>query len=309
MDWKRLSEPAFIAAALSCVLLLTLIGFRAGSTSPSEPASGEAIDPRPQLQELKSAVKAATERLAGLETCISKLQQSIDPSADSPKPQDDASYPLHTKAEAEKLIADIGKTPTTEQLAERLAEIDGWVGTPEDLGELQKFKMQQILSLRQLVKKELADLHQKALKAETGTEASEFHAKASQILALYPIDSSKAVLEEAKALSSKHSDVGVRIEIIRRQRYNAWAITRIEETIKAINSIATSFKTSDNPKTIEATVKHLGEVDPILLEPVIAQLYNYAVEQAKGNVNSEQQLELGRRLIDPSIKRKGYGDF
>jgi len=61
--------------------------------------------------------------------------------------------------------------------------------------------------------------------------------------------------------------------------------------------------------TIDATVKQLGEVDPLLLEPVVAQLYNYAVEQAKSNVNSEQQLELGRRIIDPAIKRKGYGDF
>jgi len=304
VDWKRFQEPSFAAAALSCVLLLMLFAFW-----PKTPSPAEVVDVRPQLEQLQSTIKATEGRLAGLETKLDKLQQTFDQSADVSSGDVGEALELHTKEDAVKLIGDLGKSPTAEKFAETLATIDGWVGKPEDEDSLQQFKASQVTVLRQIVKKEVELLHEQALKAETGTKSAELHAKASQILALYPMDSTKPVLDEARSLSSKHSEVGVRIDVIRRQRYNAWAMTRIEETIKAINLIATSFKTSDNPMTIDATVKQLGEVDPLLLEPVVAQLYNYAVEQAKSNVNSEQQLELGRRIIDPAIKRKGYGDF
>lgn len=326
MDFRRFSDPAFWAAALGCVLILFQFGTRQ-ETSVKQPqgeldavlsrlgALEESIkssgisDIRSSLRELQTATKAGESRLNALDTAFNKLQQAIEASTESQLPSDSTNLELHTRAEAEKLIADLGKTPTSEQLAECLSEIDGWIVTLEDVDGFQNFKVLQTSALRQLVKTELADLHQKALKAETGIKAAELNARASQILALFPMASSKSVLDEARLLSSKHSEVGSRIEVIRRQRYNAWAISRIEDAIKAINEIASSFKTSDNPKTIEATVKHLGEVDPLLLEPVISQLYNYAIEQAKTNVTSEQQLEIGKRLIDPAIHRKGYGDF
>lgn len=344
MDFNRFSDPAFWAAALGCVLILFQLGNRPGANvSPSKPVpSGEVVDTRlqlkrlqealdavqsrlvelessikssgindirPQLQELQTATKAVESHLAGLDTNFTKLHQSIEPSADSQLLPDSTDFELHTKAEAEKLVADLGKTPTSEQLAECLSEIDGWVTTLEDADGFQEFKIRQISGLRQLVKVELADLQGKALNAESGSKAVEFHAKASRILALYPMDSSKAVLNEARTLSSSQADVGVRIEVIRRQRYNAWAMTRIEETIDKVNKLASSFSILDNPKIIDATIEHLGEVDPILLEPVISQFYTYAIEQAKTNVTSEQQLELGKRMIDPSIRRKSYGDF
>lgn len=304
MDWKRFQEPSFIAAVLSCVLLLMLLAFRS-----QPPSSSVVVDFRPQLEELQSTIKATEGRLSRLEAKLDHFQQAIDQSTDMSGGEVGVDLELHKKEDAVKLIAALGESPSAEQFAESLAIIDGWVAEPEETDSLQQFKASQLTVLRQIVRKEVDLLLEQALKAATGTKSAELHAKVSQILALYPMDATKPVLNEARSLSSKHSEVGVRIDVTRRQRYNAWAMTRIEETIKAINSIATSFKTSDNPMTIAATVKHLGEVDPLLLEPVVAQLYNYAVEQAKSNVNSEQQLELGRRMIDPSIKRKGYGDF
>jgi hypothetical protein len=288
MDINRFREPPFVAATASCFLALLLLVM---------------------LILLQSNIKTIQGHLAGLEFKFDKLQQTFDQSSDIAGYEAGDVFEFHTKEDAVKLIRDLGESPTAEKFAETLATIDGWVGKPEDADSLQQFKASQVTILRQLVKKEVELLHEQALKAETGANSAELHAKVSQTLALYPMDSTKPVLDEARSLSSKHSEVGMRIDVIRRQRYNAWAMTRIEETIKAINSIATSFKTSDNPMTIDTTVKQLGEVDPLLLEPVVAQLYNYAVEQAKSNINSEQQLELGRRMIDPAIKRKGYGDF
>lgn len=307
MDWKRLKDPSFVAAAASCVVLIVLLFSRCGSSPSTTPVPAQPVDFRPQLSELHAAIDKTSTRLADLEKTLQKVETLLADSTEGDPA--DPGLELHTKTDADKLVLAIGETPSAKQLADCLGEIDGWIAAAEEQDALQSFKVQQVDKLRALVKKELADLHDKALMAQTGNEAGELHAQASQILGLYPIDTSQKVLDEARQISSRHAEVGVRIDVIRRQRYNAWAMTRIEETIKAINEIATSFKTSDNPKTIKATVDNLGAVDPLLLEPVVAQLYNYAVEQAKANVNSEQQLELGRRMIDPTIKRKGYGDF
>jgi hypothetical protein len=304
MEWKRFQEPTFIAAGTSCVLLLMLLAFQSQSPSPAE-----VVDVRPQLEQLQLTIKASESRLAGLEAAFDKLRQAFDEPAESWGSDTNESFELHTKEDAAKLFSDLGESPAASSFAETLSIIDGWIGKPEDADALQQFKASQIAILRQLVKQEVDLLHEQALKSEAGAKSAELYAKVSQILALYPMDSTKPVLDEARSLSAKHAEVGVRIDAIRRQRYNAWAMTRIEETINAINSTASSFMTSDNPITIEATVKQLGEVDPLLLEPVVAQLYNYAVEQAKSNVDSQQQLELGRRMIDPAIIRKGYGDF
>lgn len=306
MDWQKLREPSFLVGAAAVVLLLVLL-FSGRGEPPPVVSTAAVVDLRPQVEELRTAIDKTSARVAELEKTLQRVETLLSDSPDTDIV--DPSLELHTKADAEKLIATIGPTPTAEKVAECLGQIDGWVAAAEDQDALQSFKLQQVEKLRQLVTKELADLHEKSLKAETGAKAGEIHAKASQILALYPMDSSQKILDEARQISARHAEVGARIDVIRRQRYNAWAMTRIEETIKSINAIATSFKTSDDPKTIEATVRSLGEVDPLLLEPVVAQLYNYAVEQAKGSVSSEQQLELGRRLIDPAIKRKAYGDF
>jgi hypothetical protein len=281
-------------------------------TSPPQAAVAESSpvsDLRPVLKELEESIKAADHRLQVVEAKFDKLQQAFSQSVDEEGMDFGGEIELQTKRDAEILIDELGKSPTADKFADALATVDGWIVSPDEGDSFQSFKASQIIRLRQLVKTEVDVLHEQALKSDNGTKAAEFHAKASQILALFPMESVEAVLDEARTLASRHSEVGVRIDVLRRQRYNAWAMSQIEEAIKAINSIASSFRTSDNPKTIEATVKHLGEVDPLLLEPVIAQLYNYAVEQAKGNVDSEQQLELGRRMIDPAIKRKGYGDF
>ena len=304
MDLKQLKEPHFFLTALNSILLILFIIFWLVKSSPSEN-----IDLSPQIKQLQSSIKATENHLITMGTKLDHFQQQETGLTDTPEGYLDDTLEFHTKADAEKLVKDFGKSPTAEKLSEALGTIDMWVAQPEEIEALQKFKVSQIALLRKLVKKEVEALHDQSLNAENGNTAIINHAKASQILSLYPMDSTKEVLDEARRLSSQNSEVSSRIAVIRRQRYNAWAMKRIEEIIKAINNLASSFSTSDNPKIIDATIEQLGPVDPNLLEPIVAQLYNFAVEQAKSNINSDQQLELGRRMIDPKIKRKGYGDF
>ncbi len=333
VDWKRLKEPSFVVGAACFALLLVLLFSRDGTSPSSSQLVGfqqQVTDQHTELAKrlqkieallsdsqktdnsspaiaLHTSIDKTNTRLADLEKTLQKVETLLSDSSEGDST--DPELELHTTADAVKLVSALGGMQTAEKLAECLGTVDGWIAGADEQDALQTFKVQQVDKLRALVKKELADLHDNALKAETGSKAGDFHAKASQILALYPISNAQTVLDEARQISSRHAEIGVRIDVIRRQRYNAWAMTQIEETINTVNATANSFKTSDNPKTIEATVKSLGEVDPNLLEPVVAQLYNYAVEQAKGNVSSAQQLELGKRMIDPKIRRKGYGDF
>jgi hypothetical protein len=262
---------------------------------------------RPALDDLKSSLVGANQRIESLKDQVEKLQRLVQQPEEFLDPA--AGPEVRSILEAEKLFNDLGNSPTATQLAAALEAVNEWIFAPAALDAFQRLKANKLALLRKLVKTEVEALHQQALNSESGAKAVKSHAEASRILALYPIDSTRAVLDEARNLSSRHSEVRIRIDVIRRQRYNAWALDRITEAMKEINAIASSFTTSDNPKIIEATVRHLGEIAPLLLEPVVSQLYNYVVEQASTKVNSDQKLELGRRLIDPSIKRKAYGDF
>ncbi|MFN9370420.1 MAG: hypothetical protein ACK6D3_00875 [Planctomycetaceae bacterium] len=304
MDWRRLREPALIAAGQTLVLIPLLLAMRPQQLDPGVQSAMEG-----RLDELQLTIKGSSERLAILESRLERIMQALELPQQDSDTEIETEIELHRSDDAVELFAELGESPSAVTLAESLAVVDLWVSQPDDADQLQQIKSAQVFRLRQTVKKEVDSLHEQALAADSGKTAQELHAEASRILALYPIDSSQFVLDEARSLASRHSGIGVRLDVIRRQRYNAWAVTQIEETIDQVNSIASSFKTSDNPLVIEATVKGLGEVDPLLLEPVISQLYNYAVEQAKSNINSSQQLELARKMIDPSIQRKGFGDF
>lgn len=270
-------------------------------------SKSDSVSPLPN--ELKSIFPVLTQRIESLEKKIELLQQSLQQPEDIVDPSLKADIEVRSLAEANSIFDELGDSPTAEQLAHALATVDEWIVTPEEHESFQAFKVAKVAALRERVRAEVESLHNQALKSNNGAEALDFHAKASQVLALYPMDSTPSVLDEARSISSLHAKVAERIDDLRRQRYNAWALTCIEAALKEINATASFLMTSDNPKVIEATVKHLGEIDPVLLEPVVAQLYNHVVELAKNCVNSEQILEIGRRLIDPSLKRKKYGDF
>ena len=339
MNWKRFQHPSFATAAVNSCLLLILIAIsivrwksasitieqnvlpfleqlrsslQATEDRIAQLQSASSTDEqtiRSSLTQLQSSLQATENRIAQLEQKLDSLQDTISPASDTSDADMEGTFELHSKQDASDLIAGIGQPPSAEALANQMAIIDEWVASPEDADALASFKTEQLTVLRTLVRNEVESLNDQALKADTGAQAAAMHAKGARLLALYPMESSEGVLDEARILSSRHSEVGLRIDVIRRQRYNAWAMARIDDCIRSINSIASSFKSSDNPRTIDATVEHLGKVDPLLLEPVVAQLYNYAIEQAKSNVSPEQQLELGRRMIDPAITRKEYGDF
>ena len=167
--------------------------------------------------------------------------------------------------------------------------------------------------MRELVRVEVEFHQEAALKSPSGSEALREHSEAGQILVRYPMSEDASIIEGAKRLAYKQSEVLNRIEVIRRQRYNQWATGQIEQALVYYNDNVSSNPLNGNANLIDPLVRNLREVDPANLEPAVLELYNYVIDRTKGSLsqknNSRLTLELVKRLTDPSIRRKAMGDF
>ena len=120
----------------------------------------------------------------------------------------------------------------------------------------------------------------------------------------------QAVIEEAKAISAQQAEVAMRLEVLRRQRYNLWATQCIEAAIDGYNKNKSYLHPeAENAHLIDSLVKTLGEVDPALIEPAVLELYNYVIDLTKDSISEKDKINLTKGLTDPSIRRKNLGDF
>jgi hypothetical protein len=216
----------------------------------------------------------------------------------------------HNVSEAATVIAAIPTIATAKEVAQTLADLDGWTINPEQEKAFVDMKLQLAVRLRTRVKEEVLALQQAALSASTGVEGLAKHSEAGETLALYPMSQDEAVLKEAKELSGRQTELAVRLEVIRRQRYNLWATQQIEAAINDYNKNSSYWSPEkENKALIDALVKNLGPVDPALLEPIVFELYNYVVQRTKDSISEPEKSDLAKRLTDPSNQRKTFGDF
>jgi hypothetical protein len=246
------------------------------------------------------------ERLDGLSA---KLTEQVSQEG-NPSPDPDAAVEFHTASEAKDFIKKLGKNPAAQKLAEAFATVDAWPARPEQEKELQQYKLELASQLRKQVKEEVVALQKAALDAPTGADGVKKHSEAGAVLALYPMSEDKAITEDAKNLAAQQGELAVRLEVIRRQRYNRWATEKIEAAIKGYNDTksAVPYKT-DRPKLVASLVDSLGPVDPALLEPAVLELYNYCIDNTKGALYEAEKIDLAKKLTEPSIVRKTLGDF
>lgn len=215
-------------------------------------------------------------------------------------------YKTVTEAQAE--ISKLGVQPTPEQLAELLSELDTWFIAPSDQESFQQLQLTQLIRLRGLLTKAIEDHQAAALKANTSKDGAEELDTAAQLLLLYPMSRDRTVIDEARRLSNRQIQVTARLEALRRQRYNRWAIDQIEKAIDDFNKNAPFFK-GHNPKLVNPIVTRLGPIDPILLEPVVQDLYSYIIDKTNDKLSENSRLEFARKLTAPSIERRKLGDL
>ena len=275
------------------VTLLVLSGLWVVSTFSKRSATAN-------LDQQLFAIKA---RIDGLQAEVTKLSNQLEQASTIPKK-------LHTVASVTDALDKLGETPTATKLAETLATMDTWTVKAEQEEEFRQCKRKLASQLRQEVKAEVTALQNKALEAASGADGAKKLSEAGALLALYPMSEDKAVVEEAKKLSEQQSQLTIRLEVLRRQRYNRWAVEKIAEAIDGYHESESWWgPIEESQYLIDSLVETLGEVDPGLLEPVALERYNYVVTLAKRAISQEDAVYLAKRLTDPSIKRKTLEDF
>ncbi len=239
---------------------------------------------------------------------ISKLRSESDGLVDEPGPDEHLRFATVADAEAE--IRKLGDKPAAERLAGTLTAIDEWLIRPGEEDQFKKVRLGHLDRLRKLVKEEVEKHQEAALKAASGGEGAKEHAEAGAILVLYPMSDVPNVVEEAKSLAGRQSELVGRLEAIRRQRYNRWAAGQVEAALDYFNANVSHYNPfNDNAVLIGSLVNNLGNVDPVMLEPSVLELYNYVIERTKGSISEKNKVELAKRLTDPAVRRKALGDF
>jgi hypothetical protein len=250
----------------------------------------------------------------GIRTQLSAIDRRLETASDAETGRDQlvdapAAADFHKPEEALQAIKALGEEPPTEDFARALATIDAWLVDDKDEASFTKLKLEQLSRLRKKVKSEVESLQQEALKSITYADGTTKHSKAGRVLSLYPVSDDKSVIEEAKQLSARQGDVAVRLEEVRRQRYNQWATGQIEAAINVYNENVSKNPLANNSQLIDPLIEQLGPVDPGVLEPVVLELYNYALDRTKGSLSEASKIDLAKRLTDPSIQRKPLGEF
>lgn len=280
------------------------------------------VDVKKSIDELKVTTAEAASKESGkheIQVALSDIKKLLEEleaaleeklSKDAAMQEDDIEVEIHSVADAKKLIAELGDEPTAQDLALSLAEIDLWIVSPEEEEAFVEFKTSMITKLQAMVVKEVTDLQQKALKADSGDQAEKLHSQAGQVLAMFPLTESPEVLEKARSLANEHSEVAVRLQVIRRQRYNQWAAERIENAINGYHANSSTLSPiAENPLLVKSCVKELAEVDPALLEPAVLELYSYVLDLTNQAIAEKDKVTLSKGLSDPKVRRKSLGDF
>ena len=191
-----------------------------------------------------------------------------------------------------------------------IADIDGWLVKPEDQAAVQNRLTILIPRLRILIRDEVTALQKSALSVTPSAAGAKKLDEAGKILALYPMSDDQAVIEEAGRLADSQMDAATRLDALRRQRYNRWAVDEIALAIGYYNEDVSRWNlTNDNTALLPKIVAYLGQLDPMYLEPAVLELYNYIIDKMKGSLSEKNKLEFAKQLTDPGIARKRLGDL
>lgn len=216
----------------------------------------------------------------------------------------------HSLTDVEKLFAAIGVSPSATTLAKSIAEVDEWLIDPKFSIPVQKLLESRLAELRQRVLDEVKNKHILVLSAKTGAEAAKVFNEAGALVALFPMGESHIIIEQARWLNSSHRNIGLKIEVAKRVRYNQWAVIRIEQAIQGYHAKSRFWSPKkENKELIDSLVTYLGEVDPTQLEPSVLGLYNYVIEITKESISEGDKVNLAKRLTAPEIRRSHPDDY
>lgn len=201
------------------------------------------------------------------------------------------------------LVASLPTKTTAQDIADVLIQLDGWSFPDQELEQIEKIEIDLAARLRDKVKTEVTALHKLALESANYSTGYERLREAGTTLTLFPLTDDPGILKEAEILSANQTSIARRLELIRRQRYNHWAAGQVEVALKILRIGA------KNQYTTDAAVQTLCTIDPPLLEPAVASIYSYAIEEITDNLKGEKKATIAKQLTETTTYRKTLEDF
>jgi len=227
-----------------------------------------------------------------------KLNPSYSADSNPVTPENPNTMTFEQLQEAAKKLQLSGKAHDYADLLTQIESTNFAQGVRQNVDDLQS---KLVLSLRELVESEVQTLHKLALDASNYGEGYCYFRDASATIALYPMTDEKGVIRQARELSEKHRKIEARLLTLRRQRYNFWAASRIQEALKALRK--------GGKGGIEASIEYLTVIEPSQMEPSVAAIYSYAVQQLMDELKKDEKAEVAKKLSNPSTDRRTLEDF
>ena len=195
-----------------------------------------------------------------------------------------------------------------EGLARTLAEMDEWQFRHED-EDVANRQLEGVADvLRDKIAARIGTLAKSAVEAANGKSAVEKMGQINSLFSLYPAPKSTEQQAKLEQTTSVILSASRRVEDIRRLRYNAWAIDRIEVALSDYNNKKRVVGTDEDALT-KSCIASLKVIDPAFLEPATLDLYNYVFGLTRNAVSDAFRVKLGKGLADASTKRKTPLDF
>lgn len=234
-----------------------------------------------------------------------RLDQARPNDSSTSSTNDHSDVPLGTAlmsyVQVTNLLASLPAKPTAQEIADLLIQLGGWTFPDEELERVERVETDLAAKLRDEVKAEVTDLHRLALESADYTAGHEHLRRAGAVLALFPLSDDPETLQEAEALSSKQREVARRLELIRRQRYNHWAAGEVEEALRILREGAKNAR--------DTAITALSTIDPPLLEPAVASVYSYAIEEITDDLKGDKKASVAKQLTVATAHRKTLEDF
>jgi len=196
----------------------------------------------------------------------------------------------------------LGDDSTAKDIANVLAIARDIQPPRKDRNSFRGIEVKLIGQLRQKVKAEVSELHEKALKSSSYREGYRLSRNSGVVLALYPMSEDPSVMEEAEELSLRQTELIRRLELIRRQRYNYWAAQQLEKALNVLRQY-------QNKEGMEFAVKYLRVIEPKFLEPAVSSVYSYTTNEMMKEFKGADKAKIAKMLTDTSTFRRGLEGF
>lgn len=193
------------------------------------------------------------------------------------------------------------KNPSPRLAADILIKIDNSYIDTKDKDDIETIKTILINTLRELIIKEVHLKHQQALNSKDFYEGQSYLKQSMEIVALFPISDQPEIMEQAEKLMISQKNIENRLLLLRKQRYNYWAATQLQNAIIELRS--------KNENKLENTVDIISYIEPSFLEPAVHEIYTYVLKQISDEVKEDKKPIIVKKIVNPDKIRKSLEDF